>query len=73
MWNLQYATNEPIYKIEIDSQTYRLVAAEGLGVGRMNWEFGVSRCKLLHIEWNGQTTRSTIWHRELHSVFWDKP
>ena len=23
---------------------------EGAG-GRMDWEFGVSRCKLLHLEW----------------------
>ena len=30
----------------------RLVAAKGEGCGGgMNWEFGVSRCKLLHIEW----------------------
>ena len=24
---------------------------EGGGVGGMDWEFGVSRCKLLHLEW----------------------
>ena len=24
MWNIKYGTNEPIYKIEIDSQTQRL-------------------------------------------------
>ena len=30
----------------------RLVVAKGEGCGRgMDWEFGVSRCKLLHIEW----------------------
>ena len=34
MWNLKYATNEPIYEIATDSQTYResrLVVAEGEG------------------------------------------
>ena len=31
----------------------RLVAAkgEGEGVSGMDWEFGDSRCKLLHLEW----------------------
>ena len=30
----------------------RLVVAKGEGVGGgMEWEFGVSRCKLLYIEW----------------------
>ena len=24
---------------------------EGRGGGGMDWEFGISRCKLLHIEW----------------------
>ena len=23
------------------------------GAGGMDWEFGVSRCKLLHLEWRG--------------------
>ena len=30
----------------------RLVVAKGSGKGRgVNWEFGVSRCQLLHLEW----------------------
>ena len=30
----------------------RLVAAKGkAGMGRMDWEFGISRCKLVYIEW----------------------
>ena len=30
----------------------RLVVAKGEGVGRgMEWEFGISRCKLLYIDW----------------------
>ena len=28
----------------------RLVFARGLGGSGMDWEFGVSRCKLLHLE-----------------------
>ena len=30
------------------------MAANGEGVGSgMDWEFGVSRCQLLHLEWTG--------------------
>ena len=30
----------------------RLAVAKGDGEGvEMDWEFGVSRCKLLHLEW----------------------
>ena len=52
MWNLNYGTNEPIYKTETDSQTQvRLVVAKGYGRGRrIAWEFGVGRCKQLHLE-----------------------
>ena len=54
MWNLKYDTNEPIYETEADSQTQRtdlwLPRGKG-GEGGMEWEFGVSRCKLLYIEW----------------------
>ena len=53
MWNLNYGTNEPIYKTETDSDTeIRFVVAKGEGGGRgMDSESGVSRCKLLHLEW----------------------
>jgi len=29
----------------------RLAVAKGEGCGRMDWEFGISRCKVLYIEW----------------------
>ena len=54
MWNLNYGTNEPTYKTETDLQTQRsdLWFSRGSGGGRgMDWEFGVGRCKLLHLEW----------------------
>jgi len=48
-------TNEPIYRTETDSQTRRtdlwVPRGRGEGVGWMDGEFGVSRCKLLHVEW----------------------
>ena len=54
MWNLKYDTNELIYKTETDSETQRTDSwlPRGRGKGRgMDWEFGVGRCKLLHLEW----------------------
>ena len=47
------APNEPFYRTETDSrhreQTCGCQGGEG-GSG-IDWEFGVSRCKLLHLEW----------------------
>ena len=53
MWNLNYDTNEPIYETETDSGIEnRLVVAKGEGAGEgMEWEVGMSRCKLLYIKW----------------------
>ena len=54
MWNLKYDTSEHIYKTETDSQELRtdLQLPRGKeGGGGMDWEFGISRCKLLHVEW----------------------
>ena len=49
MWNLKYDTNELIYETDTDSDTEnRLVVAEG--EGGMDWEFGISRYKLLYID-----------------------
>ena len=54
MCNLNYGTNELINKTETDSQTERTNLwlpkgrQEGSGV---DWEFGVSKCKLLRSEW----------------------
>ena len=53
MWSLKYDTNELIHETEIGSQTERtdlLLPRSGGGRG-MEWEFAISRCKLLHLEW----------------------
>ena len=49
-WNLKYDTNEPLYenRSRITDIGNRLVIAKGVEVG---WEVGVSRCKLLYVEW----------------------
>ena len=52
MWNLKYDTNQCICETETDSIRHREQTCGCPGErGGMNWEFGVSRCKLLYIEW----------------------
>ena len=54
MWNLKDNTNELICKTETGSQTERAdlwSPRERKNGEGMDWEFGISRCKLLHIEW----------------------
>ena len=48
--NLIYGTNEPTYRKETNSQTQRTDLWLPRRSG-MDGEFGVSRCKLLHLEW----------------------
>ena len=52
MWNLKYNTNEIIYETEIDSQTQRTACGcqGGWERGGIQWEFEVSRCKLIYIK-----------------------
>lgn len=40
---------------------------EGEGGSGRNWDFGVSRCKLLHLEW----ISNEILHMELYLVIYD--
>ena len=60
MWNLKYDTNELIYKNRnrlTDIENRLAVAKAGGGAGGggngggMDWELGISRYKLLYIEW----------------------
>ena len=54
MWNLKYDTDKLIYETETDSQIQKtdlwLPRRRGTR-GGMDWEFGVSRCKLVYIGW----------------------
>ena len=45
MWNLKCGTNEPRHGEQ------NCGCRRGVGGSGMEWEFGVSRCKLLHLEW----------------------
>jgi len=53
MWTRTYDTSEFIYETESDSQTY--TKDWGLPRGKdgneMEWDFGMSRCKLVYIRW----------------------
>ena len=51
-WNLKYDSDEPMYGT--DSQTWRIdlwLPRRRGGEVSMDWEFGISRCKLLYIEY----------------------
>ena len=51
IWNLKYDTNELRYKTETDSRCReQTCGCQGRGGGN-GMEIGVSRCKLLHLEW----------------------
>ena len=50
IWNLRCDTNEFIHDTETDSQTERTGLWLSRG-GRMGWEFGISRWKLLYREY----------------------
>jgi len=49
MWNLKYGTNEPICKIETESQTCGCQGGEGRS--GIDLKIGVSRCKQVYLEW----------------------
>ena len=54
MWNVKYDTNEPIYETETKSGTERTdwwLPRWGCGAREEEWELGISRCKLVCIEW----------------------
>ena len=48
--NLIYGINEPRYRKETHGHGEQTCCCQG-GRSGMNWEFGVSRYKLLHLEW----------------------
>ena len=52
MWNLKYGINEPIYrKKQTQGHGEQTCGFRGGGGGSgIDWEFGVSRCKLSHSE-----------------------
>ena len=49
MWSLKHGTNG-VWNKTYGEQNYDCQVEEGVG-GRMGWEFGISRCKLLYTEW----------------------
>ena len=53
MWNPNHDTNELIHETETDSTVREKTSGcQGVGVwGRDKWEFGVSKPKLLCMEW----------------------
>ena len=67
----------PTYSVR--RQNSKCTSERGGGTGRddrveggMEWEFGLSRCKLLMLRMDLQQG-PTVEHRELDSISWDKP
>ena len=51
MWSLKYDTTELVYKTETQRHRGQTCGWQGGGAkGGIDWEFGISRCKLLHTE-----------------------
>jgi len=50
IWNLIYGMNESFYKKETHGPEEQTCGCQWGGRG-MDWEFGVNRCKLFHLEW----------------------
>uniref|UniRef100_A0A8D0K6M8 DUF1725 domain-containing protein n=1 Tax=Sus scrofa TaxID=9823 RepID=A0A8D0K6M8_PIG len=50
IWNLIYGTNEPFHRKETHALGEQTCGCQVGGSG-MDWESGVNRCKLLHLEW----------------------
>ena len=76
IWHHLYVESKIWHNLNLSTkqkQTHRqnrLVDAKGEGGGSgMDWEFGVSRCKLL---WMDKQWGLTVQHRELYPVSWDR-
>ena len=50
VWNLIYSTNEPFHRKEAHGLGEETCGCQGGGGSGMDWEFGVGRCKLLHLK-----------------------
>ena len=62
MWNLKYDTNEAVYETDsrIKKTDPKLPRREKRKWGRDGLGIGVSRCKLLYVEW--RTAQRTIFN-----------
>ena len=75
MWNLKYDTNELIYITEIDSQTREQTqGCQGEGVGGGDglgvWD---QQTQTVIYKMDKQQGTPAVQHRQLYSVFCDKP
>ena len=65
IWNLIYCINEPFHRKETHGLGEQTCGCQGEeGGSEMDWEFGVNRCKQLHLAW----LSNEILYRELYLV-----
>ena len=70
MWNLKYDTNESIYETESGAQRIDWWLPRGGVWGGMEWETGVSRCKLVYIEWTNTRSYCTA-QGTIVNILWE--
>ena len=73
LWSLKHDTNFSTKHIHrLGGQTCGCQGGGGRGARRLDWESGMSRCKLYR-EGMAKQQNPTVWHRELYSISCDKP
>ena len=73
MWNLNYGTNECIYKTETDSDIEdRLVIIKGMGDGVGQLGFGGWYLQTITFRMDKQGGPA-VQHRKLYPISWDRP
>ena len=70
IWNLIYSINKPFHRKEIHGLGEQTCGCQGEG-SAMDWEFGVGRCKLLHLEWTSNEV--LLYSSENYPISWERP
>ena len=58
---LKYGTNDPVCQVETDNHPGEQTCGFWGGESGMDEEFGVGRCRLLHLEWMGEGVLCAPW------------
>ena len=69
IWSPKYDKNDLSTKQNQIMDLEGHVCHGGSGERGIDREFGVGRCRLLHLEWMGKWGPA-VWHRELYPVSW---
>ena len=73
MWDLKYDTNEHIYKTETHSQTTEQACGSPGRGEQKKGKLGIWGEQIQTIAIRMQRQGSTVYHKELYPISWDKP